>query len=136
MTSTPARSIVPSELGARTGAVAEEGSALPRCSACSARIAPRLARVLEPGVQQPAGPAQVGADPPVLIGMGEEEVLLVTVLEPRERRGEADHHLLDPSGEPAPEAGVEADAQRRHQRFRGSVMPLRGGSGAGMTPEQ
>ena len=68
--------------------------------------------------------------------MGEEEVLLVTVLEPRERRGESDHNLLDPSGEPAPKASVEADPQRRHQRFRGSVMPLRGGSGAGMTPEQ
>jgi len=68
--------------------------------------------------------------------MDEEEVLLVTVREPGECRGEADHNLLDPSGEPAPKASVEADAQRRHQRFRGSVMPLRGGAGAGMTPEQ
>ena len=38
-----------------------------------------------------------------MLGVGEEEVLLVSVLEPGERRGEPDHDLLDAAELPGPD---------------------------------
>ena len=64
--------------------------------------------------EQPAGPTDVLPDPLVVLGVGEEEVLLVAVLEPGEGRGEPDHDLLDAAEPPGAETGVDADAQRGH----------------------
>ena len=64
--------------------------------------------------EQPGGAADVLPDPLVVLGVGEEEVLLVAVLEPGEGRGEPDHDLLDASKPPATETGVDADPQGGH----------------------
>jgi hypothetical protein len=61
-------------------------------------------------VEQAARAADVVADPIVVLRVGEEEVLLVSVLEPGEGGRETDHDLLDPSEPSFPETGVDADA--------------------------
>ena len=68
-------------------------------------------------MERPAWPAEVGAQPFVTLGMGEEEILLVAVLEPGEAGGDPDHDLLDAAEHPAAEAGVDADPQRAHPRL-------------------
>jgi hypothetical protein len=65
------------------------------------------------GTEWPAGPGEIGPDPVVLLRVSEEEILLISVLEPRQGRGQADHDLLDASEPPGAQAGVDADAERR-----------------------
>src|SRR4051795_10702908 len=48
--------------------------------------------------------------------MGEEQVLLITVPEPREAGRHPDDDLLDAAEAAAPQPGVDADAQRGHPR--------------------
>jgi hypothetical protein len=71
-------------------------------------------------VQQPGRPTDVGPDPVVLSAVGEEEELLVALVELGESGGDADQDLLDPAEAPALEAGVEADSQRAHAGPEGS----------------
>ena len=81
----------------------------------------RIARARRRGVPVPrvkdaARPTEVRAQPLLLLGVGEEEVLLVAVIQLREPGGDADHDLLHAAEAPAAEAGVDADAQRAHPR--------------------
>jgi hypothetical protein len=73
-------------------------------------------------MKQAAGSAQVASDPIVVLGVREEEVLLVSVLEPGEGRGEPDHDLLDAPELAGANPGVDADAQRRHADGRLAVL--------------
>jgi GT2 family glycosyltransferase len=57
----------------------------------------------------------MGAKPFVLPRMSEEQVLVISVLEPREAGGDADQHLLDAAELPAPEARVDADPKGAHR---------------------
>src|SRR6185503_16395983 len=73
-----------------------------------------LARVLQLRVQDPCVLPQIWRDPLLLLGVDEEEVLLLAIGQLREPDGEADHDLLHAAGDPGPQAGVDADAQRAH----------------------
>ena len=51
-----------------------------------------------------------GADPAVVVGVCEEEVLLVTVLQARKPGGQPDDRLLDPAEAAAGDARIDPDA--------------------------
>ena len=69
-----------------------------------------------PRVEDAARALEIGEQPLLMLGVGEEEVLLVAVAQPREPGGDADHDLLHAAELPAAETSVDADAQRAHPR--------------------
>src|SRR4029077_12421282 len=67
-------------------------------------------------MQHPGGAAEVREQPVLVLGVGEEEVLLIAVREPREPGRHPDHHLLHAAELTAAEPRVDADSQRAHPR--------------------
>src|SRR5258705_8120886 len=74
-------------------------------------------------MERAAGATEVVPDPVLLLRMGEEQVLLVAVLEPGEGCPEPDDDLLDASEPPLAQTGIDADAQwRQLNRILSSVI--------------
>jgi hypothetical protein len=65
-------------------------------------------------MERPAGTTEVAPDPLIVLGVGEKEVLLVSIVESGQSGGEADHDLLDAPELPGAYASVDADSQWGH----------------------
>jgi hypothetical protein len=61
---------------------------------------------------EPAPSPDVGAQPVLRVGVGEEDVLLLSIAQVRQPAGQSDDDLLDASSPPPPRAGVDDDTER------------------------
>ena len=69
------------------------------------------------GPERVSAPAEVGREPAIRAGIGQKQVILDCVIQPRKAPGEPDHELLDASGVAVMEARIEPDPNPIVGRF-------------------